>query len=163
MFRVGLGQDSHGFSNDPEKKLILGGIEIGSGLGLEGNSDGDAVVHALCRAIEQAVGGESFSVYSDKMAEKGIIDSREFLKIAVKRAKEKGYAVNNIGISIEAKFPQIDPVAEEMKKNLADILEIKTDRIGINATSGEELTSFGKGEGVQVFAVVSLVKIKEKK
>lgn len=161
MFRVGIGQDSHRFSNDPEKKLVLGGVEIDGARGLEGNSDADAVIHALCRAIEQAVGGESFSMYSDKMVREGITDSREYLKNAVARSKEEGYLINNAGISIEAKFPHIDPVAKEMQRRLSGILGTKSNQVGINATSGEELTSFGRGEGIQVFAIVSLLKIKK--
>ncbi len=157
-FRVGIGQDSHRFSNDSERKLILGGLEVAGEKGLEGNSDADVVIHAICRALEQAIGGESFSVYADRMNSEGIRDSKEYLKVSVSHVKEKGYKINNVGISIEAKKPNIQKISEDMKKCLAPILDIAKESIGINATSGEELTSFGKGEGIQTFAIISLIK-----
>jgi 2-C-methyl-D-erythritol 2,4-cyclodiphosphate synthase len=158
MFRVGFGQDSHRFSKDPARKLILGGIKIENEPGLEGNSDGDAVIHAICCALEQAIGGESFSVYADKMDQAGVDDSREYLKVAMSHIKESGYAINNIGISLECQKPRIIPIAERMKEALLEILEIEKSQIGINATSGEEMTAFGRGEGIQVFAIISLTR-----
>lgn len=157
-FRIGFGQDSHKFSNDPNQALFLGGVEISGETGLEGNSDGDAIIHALCRALEQAIGGESFSVYADKMKNEGITDSKEYLKISMKHIKEEGYKINNVGISIEAKKPNISEISENIKKSLSLILEMAVDNIGINATSGEGMTPFGRGEGVQIFAIVSLIK-----
>lgn len=157
-FRVGMGQDSHKFSNTAGRKLFLGGREITNEAGLEGNSDGDVIIHALCRALEQAIGGESFSIYADKMLNEGIMDSKEYLKISVKHVKEKGYKINNVGISVEAKKPNISKISESIRNSLASILEISEENIGINATSGEEMTPFGKGEGIQTFAIVSLIK-----
>jgi 2-C-methyl-D-erythritol 2,4-cyclodiphosphate synthase len=158
MFRVGFGQDSHRFSEDECRKLVLGGVVVEGEKGLEGNSDGDAVLHAICRALEQAIGGESFSIYADEMSRQGINDSVEYLKIAAKHVREAGYAVNNLGISIEGKRPKIIPLEKKMKNKLAEILEIAESQIGINATSGEDLTAFGRGEGIQVFTIVSLLK-----
>ncbi len=158
MFRVGFGQDSHRFSDDVKKKLILGGIEIKGEKGLEGNSDADVIIHAICAAIEQALGRINFSVYADEMCSQGIIDSAEYLKVALSHMKKDGYNINNLGISIEAKTPKILPIEDRMKNRLAEILEIKKSQIGINATSGEGLTAFGRGEGIQVFVVISLIK-----
>jgi len=160
-FRVGLGQDSHRFSTDHNRKLILGGVEMPGEQGLEGNSDADVVAHALCRALEQAIGGESFSVYADKMQKKGINDSMEYLKKAVEHVWKAGYEINNIGISIEAKKPNVSSIANEMKKSLSLATSVASDAIGISATSGEELTAFGRGEGIQVFAIVNMIKDEE--
>jgi len=157
-FRIGMGQDSHKLTKNPAKKLVLGGIEIEDENSFEGNSDGDVIIHALCNALEQAIGGNSLAVYSDQMCKEGITDSKEYLKVAMEHIKERGYAVNNIGISIEAKYPMILPLAYKMRNTLSPILEISNDAIGINATSGEGMTAFGKGEGVQAFAIVSLIK-----
>lgn len=157
MFRVGFGQDSHRLSSESGSKLFLGGYEFP--LHVESNCDGDVMIHALCNAIEQALGNGSLSVYSDSMCESGIKDSREYLKVAVGHAKEKGYRINNAGISFEGKMPKIEPILMEIKKKLCPILEIEEGALGINATSGEGLTAFGRGEGVQAFAIVSLVKI----
>ena len=159
MIKVGIGQDSHPFGNDEDKKCILGGVQVDDAIGFEGNSDGDVVIHALCAAIEQALGRKNFSTYSDKMCENGITDSKEYLKVAVSHMNEMGYKINNVGISIEGKTPKILPIEDEMKQNLAPILKTDIVNIGINATTGEGLTAFGRGEGVQVFVVVSLIKI----
>ena len=157
-FRVGMGQDSHRLVENSEKKLALGGIEIEYEKSFEGNSDGDVIIHALCNALEQAIGGDSLAVYTDPMCERGITDSRKYLKVAMEHIKERGYKVNNIGISVEAKAPMILPLADKMRSALAPILGIDKDNIGINATSGERMTCFGKGEGIQAFAIVSLIK-----
>ena len=158
MFRVGLGQDSHKFLLEDTKKLILAGVEIPQEKGLLGNSDADVVIHSLCRALEQAIGGVSFFSYSDEMRKRGIIDSQQYLRVAMKHIKTAGYQVNNIGISLECQKPKIDPFKKAMRKNLADLLEIEEKDIGINATSGEKLTAFGRGEGIQSLAIVSLIK-----
>ncbi len=157
MIRVGIGQDSHPFVDG--KRCVLGGIETSCGTrGLKGLSDGDVVVHAICAAIEQSLGRKNFSTYADDMCKNGIVDSKEYLKIAVNHMKEAKYIINNIGISIEAKVPKILPIEDKMKKCLAPILETDIKNIGINATTGEGMTSFGRGEGVQVFVIVSIIK-----
>ncbi len=158
MFRVGLGQDSHRFSDDKNKKLVLCGIELAGECGLEANSDGDLVLHALCAAIEQALGRVNFSVYADEMCQNGITNSREYLKIALSHLKKDGYIINNLGVSIEAKKPKILPIEDRLRTSLAEMLGLKKNRIGINATSGEELTAFARGEGIQVFVIISLTR-----
>jgi len=158
MFRVGFGQDSHRFSEDENKKLILGGVEIPGERGMEANSDGDVIVHALCAAIEQALGRPNFSTYADALCQKGITDSLEYLKVAAEHFKEDGYVINNLGISVEGKCPKILPIEDQIKERLSQILDIEKSRIGLNATTGESLTAFGRGEGLQVFVIISLVK-----
>lgn len=161
MFRVGFGQDSHKFSEDANKKLILGAVEVVGERGLESNSDGDPILHAICAAIEQALGRVNFSVYADTMCKNGITDSAEYLKIALEHLNQDGYAINNLGISVEAKNPKILPIEEKIKNRLAEILLIEKSKIGINATSGDGLTAFGKGEGIQVFVIISIIKDEE--
>ena len=95
------------------------------------------------------------------MCGRGIIDSAEYLKVAMAHMKEDGYYINNLGISIEAKTPKILLIEERMKNRLVEILGIEKNRIGINATSGEGLTAFGRGEGIQVFVIISLIKNEE--
>ena len=157
MFRVGFGQDSHRFSSDANRKLVLGGVLIPDARGLDGNSDADVVLHALCRALEQAVGKQDFSRYADEMSRKGINDSREYVKVAKIHVEEAGYRVNNVGLSIEALKPKVDAFCDAMKNVVAEILDIAPGAVGVNATSGEHLTPFGKGEGIQAFAIVSII------
>jgi len=157
MIRFGIGQDSHKF--DTNKPLILGGIHIPDAPGLHGNSDGDTALHALCNAFETAIGQGSFGSYADVMCkEHGILDSKEYLKVALSHIEEKGYLISNISIAIEAGKPRLEKHIPPMKKSIAEILNIQEDAVGIAVTSGEKITPFGQGVGIQVFASVCLTK-----
>jgi 2-C-methyl-D-erythritol 2,4-cyclodiphosphate synthase len=91
------------------------------------------------------------------MSGRGIVDSREYVKVARSRVEQAGYRINNVGLTIEARRPSIEPLRLAMKASIAGLLNIPPERVGINATTGEDLTAFGKGEGIQAFAIVSLV------
>ncbi|MDQ6619877.1 MAG: 2-C-methyl-D-erythritol 2,4-cyclodiphosphate synthase [Pseudomonadota bacterium] len=151
-----MGQDSHRFSSDPTRKLVLGGVVVAQVPGLEGNSDADVVLHALCRALEQAIGTDLFSQYADEMSQRGVQDSRIYVQVARTHVRDAGYRVNNVGVTIEALRPKIDPIRHDMKRSIAGLLGITERDVGINATTGENMTPFGKGEGIQAFAIVSL-------
>lgn len=154
---VGIGQDSHKFSN--KKGLVLGGLKIADENKLEGDSDGDVMLHSLCNAILQALGDKSLGAFADKMClKKGIKDSRKYLKKVINKMKRKKYKLNNIGFMVEGKRPNIDKISPKLKKNISDLTGLPDTRIGITATTGEKLTSFGKGRGLQVFSIVSLIK-----
>lgn len=162
-FRIGIGQDSHGFEKKSvkgrEKPLVLGGIEIVKTGGLEGKSDADVILHSLCNALSSAIGGDSLSTWSDKMCEAGITDSRKYVGNIFKRIKEERYEVSNVSISVEAKKPYLKlETTKKMKASIAKTLEIKIDQVGITFTSGEGLTPFGKGLGIQSIATVVLSK-----
>ena len=155
--KVGLGQDSHPFEKG--KPLVLGGVHIKDADGFVGNSDGDVILHALCNALGSAVGKGSLATYSDEMClQKGIKDSSEYVKTALEFVKAAGYSVNNVSISIEAKKPRLEVHFAAMKKVISQLLGIHDEDVGLTATSGEGLTAFGRGEGIQVFAMVSLVR-----
>ena len=160
MNLVGIGQDSHKFLNEKNTKdLILGGIKIESEYGLEGNSDADVIIHSLCNAISSAIGGDSLGTWSDDMClNKGIKDSKEYLKVVMERIKKFNFSIGNVSIAVEAKKPfiKIEDI-NKMKEVCAEILEIGTIRIGITFTSGDGLTTFGRGEGIQVFSIVNLI------
>ncbi|MBI2651057.1 2-C-methyl-D-erythritol 4-phosphate cytidylyltransferase [Candidatus Woesearchaeota archaeon] len=155
--RIGFGQDSHKFSDNKNKKLVLGGFKIEKERALEAESDGDVILHALFNAISQAIGMRSLGYYSTKMClEGGIKDSKEYLKIVFEKLKEKEYKINNIGIMIEAAKPRLEPYTDKIKGSLSKILALNKENIGITYTSGDGLTSFGQGKGMQCFAVVAL-------
>ena len=99
-------------------------------------------------------------VYADPMClEQGIIDSKEYLKVALKMVSEVGYKVNNISLAIEAKKPRVPRVLiGKMKKKIAKLVQVPQGNVGITFTSGEGLTAFGRGEGIQVLAFISLIK-----
>lgn len=155
--RFGIGQDSHRFTKK-KKPLILGGILIRNEKGLEANSDGDVILHALFNALSQAIGGRSLGYYADTMCKKGIKDSREYLKVILKKVDDAGYRINNIGIMIEGKKPKLGSYERKIKENIAKLCSIAKNHVGIAITSGEELTAFGKGLGIQVFSVASVAK-----
>ncbi len=158
MVRVGFGSDSHRFEKIGAKPLVLGGVQLSPEGGLEANSDGDVILHALFNALSQACGGESIGCYVDPLCAKGITDSKKYLPIALDMVKALGYRIGNIGIMVEAKRPFIP--AETNKKivrSIARLTSLDERSIGITYTSGEGLTAFGRGEGILAQAVVSLV------
>jgi len=155
MFTVGIGRDSHRFSLDANRVLVLAGVEIPDVTGVEANSDGDVIVHALCDALESASGGNSFAVYADPMCRDGITDSKEYLKVAIKHLQERGYTINNISVSIQGKAPKIMPIVDKLRQSLSHLTGVVESRIGITATTGEELTAFGRGEGLETIVMVA--------
>jgi len=90
------------------------------------------------------------------MQNKGITDSSEYVKEVMKKVETNGFVVESVSVAIECAKPKIDPIAAQMKKNLSALLKVDDDAIGITATSGKELTSFGRGEGINCTAVVLL-------
>ena len=157
FFRVGFGMDSHAFSKQ-NKPLVLGGFIVPNETGLEGDSDADVILHALFNAISQSIGERSLGHYATPLfREKGIADSKEYIKVILDKLGLLNYAINNVGITIEAKKPRLEQYSENIKESLAFILGINKDKIGLNFTSGEELTAFGQGEGMQCFAVVTIL------
>jgi len=155
-FRIGFGQDSHKFSQNRSRKLVLGGYIVPNETGLEANSDGDLILHALFNAISSAIGCKSLGHYADPMLEKGITNSKEYFKVIMAKLKDKNMKISNVSISIEARKPRLDEHTDKIIESLSKILSMEKEKIGITHTTGEGLTSFGKGEGMQCFAVVSL-------
>lgn len=174
-FAIGIGEDSHAFAlratarkrhmslragrlpcRQAGSNLILGGVKIKNFPALEAESDGDVILHALCNAISGAIGGGSLGTYATKMCKRGIKDSKKYLAEVLKRAVAKNFCVSQCSISIEAAKPKIDTLAPKIKKSLSALLKITPEKIGITATSGEKLTSFGRGEGIRCQAVVLL-------
>jgi 2-C-methyl-D-erythritol 4-phosphate cytidylyltransferase/2-C-methyl-D-erythritol 2,4-cyclodiphosphate synthase len=159
--RIGFGMDSHRFIAEEEKDdkpLVMGGTVIEGHKGFTANSDGDIILHALFNAISQGIGERSIGHYADEMCQSGITDSREYLKVILKMMEERSYKVGNVGIMLEGKRPNISDNEEKVKGSIAALLSIDKAKIGITATSGEELSPFGKGLGMQCFCVVTLNK-----
>jgi len=158
-FRAGIGQDSHMFSKT-RKGLTLAGITLENEPAFEANSDGDVILHALFNAISQAIGDQSLGFYADPMCERGIKDSRKYLDIVLKKVRKMHLKIGNVGIMVECKTPKIDPLVPQLKKSLSAILGgLEPRLIGITATSGENLTVFGAGLGIQCFAIVALLSV----
>jgi len=153
--KIGIGLDSHKFS-DKKKALVIGSLKIADKGGFEANSDGDVILHALFNAISTAIGMKSIGFYADDMCKKGITDSKKYLEFILEKVREKGLKVSNVAIMLECKKPKIDEHIDKIKSKLSRLLNVKKENIGIAATSGEELSEFGKGNGMECLCAVSL-------
>ena len=152
--RVAIGQDSHRFDfEDKNKKLILGGVIFNDDLALRGNSDADVILHSVINAISGVTCKNILGEIADDMCRNGITDSEEYLKEALKYLDSR---IIHLSIAIECKTPKITPKIEEIRENISRILNIDKNCIGITATTGEELTEFGKGNGISVFSCITV-------
>ena len=154
--KTGIGQDSHAFASELGKKLILAGIEFENSKGLKGNSDADVVLHSLTNAISSVTGRNILGKVADKLCQQGITDSSEYLKCALTDLRE--WKIEHIAISLECLIPIISNRIENMKKSIAQLCNISTNNIGITATTGDGLTAFGKGEGIQALTIITVSK-----
>lgn len=156
IVKTGIGQDSHRFELEKKKKLMIAGVCFDDQNGLKGNSDADVVLHALCNSISSISGETILGPVSDKMCKEGITDSAEYLKVALKSLST--YKITHVSISLECLKPKINPKIPEMKKKIATLMNLMPEDIGITATTGEGLTDFGKGLGIQAFSVITVIK-----
>lgn len=156
--KVGIGQDSHKFDfNDKIKKLVLGGVVFENHAPLEGNSDADVILHSITNAVSGVTCVNILGPVSDEMClGKGIKDSREYLMEALKHMDEQSKIVH-VSISIECSTPKITPRIPQIRSSIARLLDIPENCVGITATTGEGLTAFGQGKGIQVFSCITVV------
>lgn len=156
MFRIGFGYDVHPLVEG--RSLILGGLEIPHNLGLMGHSDADVLTHAIMDATLGALAmgdiGRHFPdgdpVYKD-------MESLLMLKRIMGWVREKGFRINNVDTTIVAQKPKLGPHISTMKKRLSEVLDIGPAQINIKATTTEGLGFCGRQEGIEAYAVVSLV------
>lgn len=156
--RVGQGYDVHKLV--PERKLILGGVEIPYEKGLLGHSDADVIVHAIMDALLGAAGlWDIGHAFPDDDPETDGISSLVLLKRVKEMLDAKGFAVVNIDGTIIAQRPKLSPHIPTMRQNIADVLEIDASRINLKATTEEGLGFTGSGEGIASMAVALLEQI----
>lgn len=156
-FRVGNGYDVHKLVEG--RKLILGGVEITYEKGLLGHSDADVLVHSIMDALLGACGESDIGKHfpDNDMSYKGI-SSLVLLEKVKDILKGKGYSIVNVDSTIIADKPKLSPYIYEMKANIAEILQLDKDCVGIKATTSEGLGFTGRGEGIAAYAVVSICK-----
>jgi 2-C-methyl-D-erythritol 2,4-cyclodiphosphate synthase len=156
-FRVGLGYDIHRLVLG--RKLILGGVEIPSDMGLDGHSDADALTHALADAVLGALGlpdiGHFFPNTDPHLLG---MDSQEILRRAVAEAKQRGYRIGNVDIAVLAEKPKLAPHIPKMKECLAASLGVSVEDVGLKATTNEGCDTIGAGKAIAAHAVVLLVR-----
>ena len=152
--RVGFGYDVHQLS--PDRELWLGGICIPSELGLDGHSDADVLIHALCDAILGAANLRDIGYHFPpvKGNEFEGIDSKVLLKKTMALLREKGYEFGNCDCTICAEKPKINPHIPAMQACLAEVMGVDPDLISIKATTTEHLGFVGRQEGMAAFATV---------
>ena len=155
--RIGNGFDIHPFAEN--RKLFLGGIEIPHSKGLEGHSDADVVLHAICDALLGALAlgdiGKHFPntdpAYKD-------IDSKKLLAHVVELVNQHGYETGNLDVMLLAEKPKILSYIPEMQKTISEIMHTSVNQVSIKATTMEKLGSIGREEGIAAFAVVLVFK-----
>lgn len=153
--RTGIGQDSHRFmTSDSTKPCVIAGLIFEDVPGFHANSDGDIVFHAICNAITSLTGVLILGAIADDLCLKdGITDSEVYLREALKTlGKQK---ITHVAVTIEGKRPKFKSRLIEMRENTARVMGLDVSQVGITATSGEGLTDFGCGDGVQCFVIVT--------
>jgi 2-C-methyl-D-erythritol 2,4-cyclodiphosphate synthase len=159
MFKVGIGQDSHRIQEPAAgKALVLGGVTLREAYALEGNSDSDVVLHAVTNAVSGLTGKPILGPVADGMCKAGMTDSSAYLQKALEDLDAIGYRLIHISVTLECLRPKILPLLSAMTARVAELTGLAAEDVGITATSGEGLTDFGKGLGIQAFACVSAMR-----
>jgi 2-C-methyl-D-erythritol 2,4-cyclodiphosphate synthase len=153
MMRIGNGYDVHRLIKG--RKLILGGVEVPHSVGLDGHSDADVLLHALCDAILGACGaGDIGHHFPDNDPQWKNISSLVLLRRVGQLCSQRQFRIANADTIIVAQKPKLAPFMAPMKKNIADALDIDVAQINIKATTTEHLGFAGREEGIAAYAVV---------
>ena len=153
--KIGQGFDVHALV--PERKLIIGGVDIPYHLGLHGHSDADVLLHAICDALLGACAlGDIGRHFPDTDARYQGIDSRELLRHVLRLVTEAGYRIVNLDATIIAQAPKMAPHIPMMMAHIAQDLALDTTAINIKATTTEQLGFTGRGEGIAAQAICLL-------
>jgi 2-C-methyl-D-erythritol 2,4-cyclodiphosphate synthase len=156
LLRIGFGYDAHRLVEG--RPLTLGGVEIPHAFGLEGHSDADVLVHAIIDAIIGALGmGDIGQHFPDTDPTFKDASSLGMLKTVMAWVKRDGFRLNNLDAGIVAEEPRLAPYISGMRQRLAELLEGPLNHVNIKATTTEGMGFTGRREGIEAFAVVSLV------
>jgi 2-C-methyl-D-erythritol 2,4-cyclodiphosphate synthase len=157
--RVGNGFDVHALVAG--RRLVLGGVEIPFERGLEGHSDADVLLHAICDAILGALGaGDIGTHFPDTDPAYRNADSRRLLRRVWQKATSSGYALGNLDATLIAQAPRLAPHIAGMVANIASDLGAAPGQISVKATTTERLGFAGRGEGIAALATVLLLPAK---
>ena len=151
-FRVGHGYDVHRYAAG--RKLILGGVDIPFGKGLVGHSDADVVVHAIMDSLLGAAAmGDIGAHFPDSDEQYSGADRLKLLEKVTELIRMNGYEIANVDATIVAQAPKLRPYIDQMRENIASVLQIDTDCVSIKATTEEHLGFTGRMEGISAQAV----------
>ena len=155
--RIGQGMDVHAFA--PQRKLIIGGVEIPHDRGLDGHSDADVLTHAVMDALLGAArAGDIGKLFPpDDPAYEGADSIRLLVRVSA-RIRELGYEIIDVDSVIAAQAPKLSPYRDRMRANLANAMGIDVANVGVKATTTEHLGFEGREEGISATAVCLLTR-----
>lgn len=157
QIKVGFGYDMHQFKEG--RNLVIGGVKIDYHKGLQGHSDADVLIHAICDALLGAANLRDIGYnFPDTSADYKDVDSGLLLNKTVELLKEKGFNIGNIDSTVCAEQPKLNPYIDTMRKRLSSIMEINENDISIKATTSEKMGFVGREEGITAYAVVLIQK-----
>lgn len=152
--RIGNGVDVHGFSDEPGRPLVLGGVTIPDAPGLAGHSDADVVLHALVDALLGAAAlGDLGSLVGVDLPETKGVSSARFVEAGLAKLEEAGYAISNIDATVIAQTPRLSPHVPAIRQNVAAILNVPVDLVSVKATTTDRLGFIGNKEGIACLCV----------
>lgn len=155
MYKVGIGQDSHKFlQNESRKPCVIGGVIFEQIPGLDADSDGDVVLHALCNAITSIIHVPLLGDVCIKLCKEGIKDSRVYVAKGLEYLTQ--YEISHVAFTIEGARPRLQHRALEIRQSVADLIDVDIDQVGITFTSGDGLTDFGKGLGLMCYCILTV-------
>jgi 2-C-methyl-D-erythritol 2,4-cyclodiphosphate synthase len=155
-FRIGEGWDTHALV--PGRKLVLGGVEIPFDRGLLGQSDADALLHAITDALLGAAGlGDIGRHFPDTDEQFRGADSVVLLREAASRVRAAGWQVGNVDSTIVAQAPRMAPHIAAMRERIAQALQVPVDAVNVKAKTAEKLGPVGQGQSIEARAVVLLI------
>ncbi len=158
MTRVGIGYDSHRFG--AERPLVLGGVEIPGAPGLVGHSDADAIAHALIDALLGAAAmGDIGTHFPDTSQEWRDADSVELLVRTVSLLARRGWRPNQCDLTVILERPKLGPHIAAIREKLAGALDLDVGSVSVKAKTNETMGFVGRGEGIAVHAVATIVQI----
>lgn len=158
--RIGFGYDVHAFAFN--RKLVLGGVDVPFEKGLQGHSDADALLHAVCDAMLGALSlGDIGKHFPDTDPQYKGIDSKKLLSKVYGLINMNGYTLVNLDTTIVIQRPKMAPHIDKMRETISGILNCGINQVSIKATTSEGLGFVGIEEGVKVYAVVLLTKTEE--
>jgi 2-C-methyl-D-erythritol 2,4-cyclodiphosphate synthase len=155
MIRTGIGYDCHRFAAG--RRLVLGGVELSSELGLEGHSDADVLTHAIIDALLGATAlGDIGQHFPDTDPRYAGTNSIELLREVGAMLDGRGWTVGNIDATVVIEEPKLAPLVEQMSAALTDALGLPSGRVSVKATRGEGMGFVGRGEGAAALAVATV-------
>ena len=153
--RIGQGYDCHAFGAGD--RIILGGVSIAHSQGVRAHSDGDVLIHAICDAMLGAIGcGDIGEHFPDSDPRYQDADSSIFLRQCQQMVSERGYKIVNIDSCVILQSPKISPYKQQIRANLATLLNMDANAINVKATTAEGLDAIGAGAGLAAHSVVLL-------